>query len=410
MYTIRKYDPKKDLEAGKRIWKEVQWLEAGTDEEFFEAFLTGGRALVAEANHSAECLVTAKSGTLKYLDGELALSIVASVTTSHIARKQGLAKKLTAQLIAEEAEAGALVSTLGIFEQGFYEQLGYGTGGYEHRMSFDPADLKINEELRTPIRLTKDDWQKMHKALINRKRRHGGVNVFPEEYVKAELGWSKNGFGLGYEDGPNGELTHYFWASSKGEHGPLVIHVMAFQTIKQFHELMGVIKSLGDQYRLVKMREPAGIQLQDLVRHPFRSRIVTEKTEFEHTNRATAYWQMRICDLEACIAATHLNSSPVRFNLELDDPLEQILDTSFSWRGIAGKYTISLGPDSIATKGFTADLPLLKTDVGTFTRLWLGSRPATGLAATGYLLGDESLLDELDKVLCLPDPHPDWDY
>lgn len=410
MFTFRKYEPTRDNEAVKRIWHEVQWIEDSADEKLLDAFLLEGRALVADLNGNAECLTTANPGKLKYLNEEVPLSVVTSVTTSRIARKQGLAKKLTAQLIAEEAESGAAVSTLGIFEQGFYDQLGYGSGSYEHWVSFDPADITIRKNIRPPIRLGVEDGKKIHQALQNRTTRHGGVTLYPVPLVEAELAWTKKGFGLGYSDGPQGELTHFVWGKSKGEHGPMVIYFMAFQTVDQFVELMALVKSLGDQIRLVKMREPPGIQLQDLIKHPFRSRIVTEKSDFEHINRATAYWQTRICNLEACIAATHLNSRSLRFNLDLSDPLEKLLDPEMTWRGCGGPYTIQLGPTSKSTRGFDKTLPTLVADIGTFTRLWLGVRSASGLLATGKLSGPEKLIQDLDEVLCLPNPHPDWDY
>lgn len=410
MYVFRNYDHKKDREAVRRIWHEVQWIEDEADEVILDDFLREGRALVAEREGSAECLVTANPGTLKYLKEDLKLSVVTSVTTSRVARKQGLAKKLTAQLIAEEAGAGALVSTLGIFEQGFYDQLGYGSGSYEHWLSFDPADILIDHELRPPLRLTKADHKVIHKALQARRIPHGGVTLLPESIAKAELAWTKKGFGLGYTDGPEGELTHFFWGRSEGEFGPLGIRVMAYQTLDQFVELMAVIKSLGDQIRLVKMREPGGMQLQDLIKTPFRSRIVTEKSKYEHINRAAAYWQSRICDLPGCIKATHLNSRALRFNLDLSDPIEAILKENQPWRGCAGKYTVALGSKSSANPGFEEGLPVLHADIGSFTRLWLGVQPATGLSLTGGLSGPDSLLDDLDEVLNLPKPHPDWDY
>ncbi len=409
MYKFRPYNHETDREAVQRIWLEIQWIEKG-DEPALDAFLKDGRSLVAELAESAECLVTSKMGTLKYLKQDLDLSIVTSVTTSRIVRKQGLAKKLTAQLIAEDAQAGALVSTLGIFEQGFYEQLGYGAGGYEHWISFDPADLTIDQKIRPPKRLTIEDSKIMYHAQINRHRRHGAVSIHTPNYLSAELLWSKNGYGLGYTDGPEGELTHYFWASSKGEHGPVTIHAMAFQTTAQFLELMALIKSLGDAIRLVKMREPAGMQIQDLIKLPFRSRIVTSKSDYEHINRASAYWQTRICNLEACIKATTLNSRPVSFNLRLSDPIEKLLNSDFEWKGCAGEYSLILGPDSEISGGFKPDLPILDTDIGTFTRLWMGVRPASGLAITGKISAPDELLEVLDEVLCLPDPRPDWDY
>lgn len=410
MYTFRKFDHKNDIEAVRRIWQEVQWLPDPKETEMLDAFLKEGRALVAELQGQAECLVTAKPGSLTYLNESLELSVVSSVTTSRIARKQGLAKRLTAQLIAEEAEAGAIVSTLGIFEQGFYDQLGYGSGSYVNWISFDPADILTDIKFRTPVRLNEKDSKQIHQALQNRRTKHGGVTVFPEPFVQAELAWAKDGFGLGYKDGEKGELTHFFYGTSKDEFGPLNIYFLAYQTGDQFLELMSLLKSQGDQIRLVKMREPAGIQLQDLIKNPFRSRIVTEKSKFEHITRASAYWQTRICDLEACIGATHLNSRPLRFNLELSDPLSVLLKERKGWKGCAGEYTVEFGPDSTLKKGFESGLPLLVSDIGTFTRLWLGVKPATGLCITGKLTGPDALLNDLDEVLCLPVPQTDWDY
>ena len=71
---------------------------------------------------------------------------------------------------------------------------------------------------------------------------------------------------------------------------------------------------------------------------------------------------------------------------------------------------VDLGPDSGAELGRDETLPTLTCSVGAFTRLWLGVRPATGLAVTDELRGPEELLRELDRVLLLPEPRPDWDF
>lgn len=410
MYKIREYESEKDIKSVCRIWRETNWIDEDDQDKCVEIFLKEGRGFVAEYDGSAECHVSSKPGILKYLKADLKLSIVSSVTTSRTARKQGLAKKLTAKLIAADATDGALVSTLGIFEQGFYNLFGYGTGSYEHWLTFDPADIITNQKITPPVRLGKEDWQLIHGAMLNRHRRHGAVTVLPSCFLEADLAWTKSAYGLGYTDESTGELTHFFWASTKGEHGPTTIHLMAYQNMDQLNELMALIKTLGDQIRLVKMREPAGIQIQDLIRNPFRKRIVTEKSSFEHLNRGTAYWQMRICDLVACIAATHLNSKELKFNLNLSDPIEELLDNDSAWKGCGGMYIITLGPDSEAKHGFDEGLPTLTADVGAFTRLWLGIRPASGLSATDNLAGSQELLEALDDVLCLPSPHPDWDY
>lgn len=408
---FRAYNPKVDKEATHRIWHEVNWSDNSDDDKAaMDVFLSGGRTMVAELNGAAECLAASMPGTIRYLDEDLTLSAVTAVTTSRIARKQGLAKRLTAQLVAKEAADGAKVSALGIFEQGFYDQLGFGTGGYEHWIGFDPAQLQTETTSRIPRRLTKDDWHMMHQAMLSRQRVHGGINISPEQFMQGEIGWSKNSFGLGYEDGSNGKLSHFFWCRAKGEHGPYTILMMAYQNWEQFLELMALLRTFGDQVRLVQMREPGHIQIQDLIAQPFRHRQLTEKSGYESTNRATAYWQARICDLPGCLEKTHFGGTAVSFNLALHDPIAKHLDENALWQGIGGEYVVTLGAESNAKRGKEAGLPMLTASVGAFTRMWLGVRPASGLAVTDQLAGSPELMAALDHVLRLPEPKPDWDF
>ena len=408
----RPYNPETDYDAVARIWQEIGWVERGNDDqqEGLRCFITDYQGLVAEINGSAECYVATGPGTMRYLENELALSAVAAVATSHVARRQGLARRLTAAAVAHAAVDGALVSGLGVFDQGFYNKLGYGTGVYENWYALDPAHLRVPVNARPPRRVTKDDWEAMHRARHRRLRGHGSCTIEAPAATRSEAMWASNGFGLGYNDGPNGELTHYVWFSSKDlENGPLNAWWMAYENLDQFMELMAVIASLGDQIHLVRMREPAQIQLQDLIDQPFRRNRISEKSNYESRNRSAAYMQFRICDLPACLAATKLEGDAVRFNLRLSDPIEGLLDDSSPWRGVAGDYVVELGPESGAEPGLADTLPILEASIGAFTRLWLGVRPPPGLAATDDLAGPEELLVDLSRILRLPPPKSDWD-
>ena len=409
----RAYDAARDRDAVHRIWYETGWLEPGKaeHEEAMDIFLGAGRALVADVNGEAECLAHTASGSLRYLDEDLAFSCVTAVTTSRVARKRGLAKRLTAAVVAADAAEGALVSGLGMFEQGYYDMLGFGTGGYENWVSFDPARLNVKAKCRVPRRLNADDWAAAHRARLNRARGHGGCNLTPPEITRAEMLATTNGFGLGYADGPGGELSHLMWCSArKTEEGPYMVYWMAYQKPEQFLELMALLQSLGDQVRLLRMREPQGIQLQDLLERPFRIHTLTEKSKFEHKVDAVAYWQMRVLDVPGCLARTKLPTEEVRFNLKLTDPIAEHLIEGSPWRGVAGDYVVTLGPASGAERGNDKSLPALAASVGAFTRMWLGVRPARGLAVTDDLTGPPQLLEALDAILRLPDPKPDWDF
>jgi hypothetical protein len=222
---------------------------------------------------------------------------------------------------------------------------------------------------------------------------------------------TKNGFGLGYCDNSTNELTHHFWCGVDNvEQGPYNIEWITFQTREQFLELMALIKSLGDQVHLVRMHEPPGIQLQDLLEKPLKQYRVTEKSRFQSIMQAAAYWQVRICNLSECMAQTHLPGDKVRFNLRLSDPIDSLLDEKAPWHGLTGNYVVRLGPSSGIETGIDETLPTLVVTIGAFTRMWLGVRPATSLAITDRLSAPQELLEKLDWTLRLPEPKLDWDF
>jgi len=410
--TLRPYDPDRDREAAIRIWREVGWIESETHEKALDSLL-GGCAVrrVGEVNGTAECLVNTTRGSLRYVDEELALSCVTGVTTSRTARRAGLAKRLLAQALAEDAANGAVASELGAFDQGFYDQLGFGTGTLEPFYSLDPQSLRPHGECRVPVRLTVDDGEDIHGCRLARRRGHGAVNVLALGSTQAELLYAENGFGFGFRNGADGRLTHHAWLSAKDvESGPYSVWWMAFRTSEQFHELLAVMRSWGDQVHLVRLAQPPGIQLQDLIERPMRSRRQTEEGKHEVRVTAAAYWQIRILDLVRCLEDTHLEGVEVRFNLTLEDPIAAYLESDASWRGLGGEYVVTLGPSSSAVAGSRIGLPYLRATVGAFSRMWLGVLPASALAWTDRLSGPPELLDALDRILRLPPPHPDWEF
>jgi hypothetical protein len=403
---MRLYDPQRDREAVFRIYREVGWIEEDKGAAF-DALLGASHALVGDVNGSAECLVLSIPGTLDYQGERLRFWGINGVTTSRVARKLGLAQRLTAESVARAADDGAAVMGLGMFEQGFYNQLGFGVGSYVHDVAFDPAELTVDRSFGVPLRLGKEQAAEMHRARLKRMHWHGMVDLEPEGITISECEFPKDAFGLGYRD-TTGELTHYFWCHARNEHGPYNIWWMIYRTWDQFMELLALLKALGDQVHTMTMGEPVGIQMQDLIRKPFKTRRIRRRSEYESGITATAFWQVRICDLAACLQATHLPGPTVRFNLTLDDPITAKLTERAGWRGVSGDYTVTLGQESSAVAGSTPGLPTLTATVNAFSRLWLGVQPATGLAVTDDLYGPPELLRQLDRTLRLPPPNMDW--
>lgn len=407
---IRDYRPNEDVEACRRTWNESGWVDGAKNEEAFRLFVESGRSVVGVVDGSAECLVNVHPGTLRYLDEEIPLACVSGVATSRIVRRQGLAGRTTARALADEAHAGTLVAAIGVFDQGFYNRLGFGNGPYETWCTFDPAQLVVGRPPRTPARLTPIDWQAVHQGRLQRFRSHGAATILAGGLTHADMLWGEKSFGLGYRN-EAGTLTHHLWCSTdKPRRGPYSVDWMAFRTRDEFHELMALIHSLSDQIHSIEMHEPAGLQLQDLLRQPFKGRRMTEASPHVQRMTASAYWQVRILDLPGALAATHLPGGSSRFNLELRDPIGDALPPGSPWTGVAGGYVVTLGPESSARRGTDPSLPTVRASINAFSRAWLGVRSPSRISWTDDLDAPSSLLAALDRVLALPSPASDWDY
>jgi hypothetical protein len=409
----RYFDPEGDQEAAQRIWHEVGWKDKTkeNDRKGLNIFSRCGRGYVAEVHDEPECIVFTTPGSLCYQQRDVRLVAIAGVTTGLAGRKQGLAMGLTARAVAEAAADGVAIAGLSTFEQGFYNRLGFGNGAYEHRWRLDPSSLALSDAVRPPRRLTVKDGAAMHRARLARKRHHGAVSFVPSGITESVAMWTENGFGLGYFDGPDGELTHCLWCGTDNMlNGPYLVEYMAWQTGEQLLELLGLLKQWGDQVRLVVLDEPAGIQLQDFMERPSHHFEITEKAKFASGNRAYSYFQYRILDLAACVGTTRVTGPELSFNLALSDPMSVRPVEGVPWKGVAGDYRVTFGKESGVEPGHDADLPTLNASIGAFTRLWMGVRPATGLAVTDALDGPQELLEALDQALRLPTPVTDWQY
>jgi hypothetical protein len=333
---------------------------------------------------------------------------VTGVATSFVGRKEGLAARLTSHAVADNSHCA--VAGLGFFEQGFYNQFGFGTSPYDIWIQFDPANLKSSVTARRPERITADDYKAVHESRLRTPRRHGGQTIGPEGFTRIRMKRGKKAFGLGYR-ADDGRITHMAWFGKRpGEDGPLHVHWLTYETPEQLVELMGMMKRMGDQVRTISMHEPPGFQIQDLVKHPIRDNIARDGSKHhEVKSSALAHRQLRMNDPVTCLAATSLPSEPVRFNLELADPIERFLDEG-KWRGCSGKYVVALGGKSSCTKGTDPTLPTAAASVNAFTRLWMGALPATTLAVTDDLSAPAELLAALDDALVLPTPRNAWGY
>ncbi len=405
---IRAFELDRDLSAVKRIWREVGWVDKDNEKEL-DGFFGCGNTLLATLSGEAECSVHVSEGQIRMGSLELPLCAVTAVTTSRIARGHAFAQRLTARQLAWGFEQGAKVSALGMFDQGFYDKLGFGTGAYDHEVTFDPATLLVEHSVPTPSRLSCDDSAAMHAALCNRNKVNGSVSLSSPQLFRAGLGFESKGFGLGYYHGA--VLSHFMWLIPQGERGPYRVAYCAYQNTNQMMELFGLLKSLADQVYSVTMIEPAEIQLQSILSRPIRNAALTQRSKHAAQNRAIAWWQARILDVAACIASVQTKQRTV-FQLNVTDPLEKLLDTDSAsrWRGVAGSYIVELDEESGAEVGENDNLPQLNCSVNALSRLLMCVNNATSLAVTDDFVAPQELLMSLDVAIHGAMPKLGWDF
>ncbi|MBY5162145.1 GNAT family N-acetyltransferase [Salsipaludibacter albus] len=389
-----------DHDAIVRVYREVGWLEDG-EAAHLDPWLADATKLVGTVDDAPEAIGTRHAGHIMVDTTDLPFAAVTSIAVAPVGRRRGLASSLTARTVVEAAEEGFALALLGIFDQGFYDRFGFGTGATTLLHHFDPAALTVDPPTRQPVRLTVDDWEEIQAATRRRWRSHGGV-VFDEPgFVRGELGWAKPFIALGLRDDA-GELTDLLWGEPKGEHGPWKVYALTYREPSGLLDLLGLLRLMGDQVHSVQVAEPAELSLEDVLDQPFRHRRATSKAEHAAHVEAFAHWQARILDLPAVVAARPWAGTPVRFVVEVDDPLAHRDDVDFD--DVHGTWTVELASSSTATRGATDDLPVVRAGVGAFTRLLLGVAPASGLALVDQLDGPTELLARLDRALATARP------
>ena len=405
------YDEALHKAGAQLVWHDCGWSDKVDACESLDTFFDLGPTWVGIRDEAVQSVVHTAAATLRYQQSDIRLQAVTGVTTSLQARRGGVAAKTLAHAMAAGAANGAVVSALGIFDQGFYDRLGYGSLDIMRLIRFDPKDIRVDATARPPLRFTEKDVDEIHAARSRRWLRHGGIHFDSAKRTLADMQECTNGIGFGYRDYPDGSVSHMIWFSRKdAENGPFRVIFTVWDTREQLRELMAFLHSLADQVHLVVMEEPPGIALQDFIHRPLRSRAITQKSKYETGITAMTYQQARIVNLQAAIETLSVHGPSIDFNLIIKDPVTRFLPQDAPWFGCGGNYTIHFGETSTLKVGHTDGLETLSADIGAFSRLWLGSRTATALAVTSDFDGPDSLLSALDACICLQIPRFDWNF
>ena len=410
--TLRPYNSNNDGKDLFRVIRECGWPDPEKNKALQEAwknFAESGNADVAEWKGHVEASITSHRGSIRMMDRELPLCAVTSVCVGHILRRTGTASKLTARLLAREASECS-VAALGMFDQGFYDKLGFGAFPYTYTVSVDPNTLMVPSLKRRPVRLSHADIDRMLKNILKRRINHGQVQISLREFFMLSLHEIEDGFGIGFEN-DDGEITHHMWMAAKSENGPYNVYWMIYEDYDGLMELLSFMKSLSDQVNCFKFTEPYGMQIQDLLLRPFRTREISAEGKYRNEITAESWQQARILNMEKTFAVIRIPHGQIDFNLDLNDPIESSLPEDSEWRGLGGQWTIRIGEQvSTATQGHQNNLPLLRASVNALTRLVFGVQMASSLSVLDDFSAPNDLIESLDESLRLPNPNMDLSF
>lgn len=411
---FERYNAERDGASCARIWDETGWADRDdeSDQQRLRDMWAGCKGWVTRLSGEAECFVLTSSGSIRHQSTDLPFSGVMAVTTSRVARKQKLASRLTAHAVATDANEGAAVSGLGMFEQGFYNRLGFGSLPPQTLHTFDPAKLTAPIPERVPVRLQlRQDGEAIHASRLSRKRMHGGLNFLSPLITRGAACAGKKHFGLGFRDEDGSVGPHFVCRELPGENGPYAVQWIAYRTYPELLELLGLIRSLGDAIRSVHIPAPPGVQLQDFLDAPLQQVIASAGGNHAKATRSMSWQQVRICDLEQCVSALSIDDEAIEFNLVLTDPITRFLDEGKGWRGCGGEYWVCIASESEGRKAPpNPSLPTLHASVNAFSRLWLGAATAEWLQVSEELDGPPELIYRLSSALRLPAPAYDWAF
>ena len=162
------------------------------------------------------------------------------------------------------------MATLGMFEQGFYDRVGFGSGPYLHEVVVDPGTLAVGHvPYRQPLRLSTPrlrrvppappatppaPWWRHHRTARSDARR---APLARQAAVRPRLS-------------QRGRSTHPRVPRDPrtANTGPYHVRYLAYEQADQLLELLRLLRELSDQVHSVKLIEPAGVQLQDLINAP----------------------------------------------------------------------------------------------------------------------------------------------
>ena len=393
------------------LHKDAGWnLELDGFDEGLRFHVPDCTVRVAADDERVHSAVLGAEGQFRYLDRTLRLSAITGVLTASWARRRGYAGRLLAELLEEEQQRGAVVASLGVFDQGFYNRYGFGNMGRDPVLVLNPSAIRVPRKVSgalgaagtriVPISHRDDD--EVYAAHIRRYTGHGACTIVKRGFIQGFLRYAgEQSFGLGIAVGDR-LVAHFFGRRVSEEHVDLFW--LCADTQEYYIQLLALLRTLSDQLTQVKIVMPPDVMVYDFLERPLQWGVV-----HRHSFDDLLFWQLRVLDVVRAVEAVSIPlASPLRFVAEISDPI--VAHSPSGWRGCAGEYTMSIGLESRCVRGAEVGLSRVRMSIGAFSRFWSGAASARALACSDEFAAEDALLERLTREYCVPRPRRDCDF
>lgn len=338
----------------------------------------------------------------QWIGGEvLGMCGVGTVAISPVHRRRGLGAQLVAEGLRAAHERGDVVSALYPFRSTFYRNLGYGQADEALQFQFEPQLLPDSPE-RERVSLLADDAARAEAlALYGEWCRTQTGQLERSASLWAELCAPHDQVLVGYRNGA-GRLEGYALGVYRADlaSGTRILEVdeLVWTTPESRRGLYGWVASLGDQWRSVVLRALPSHRLGDWIREPRLPRGSAPLWRLWAPSATVMQGTMfRILDMHGAWSQRSI-AAGTSLDVVVEVRDAQLQQNDGTWR-----LVLDGGRAEAAREGTRE--PMIRTDISTLSRLYIGALPASAAHTAGLLeCSRPELLPRLDAALALPEP------
>lgn len=316
---------------------------------------------------------------------------LAAVAVDETARRRGVGRELCEDAVRIARERGDVLSVLYPFRPAFYRALGWGTVGELHTYRFRPESLTpyLPDAVRRADERDAAGMAACYAAIA--QQANGPIQRTPRIWRHHLDGNALHAYVTG-DDRVSGYLLVRFGRSGSPDERPLYVRELMAADQDVYRALLGWVSAQRDAWRVVLYEATPDEHFVHRLSEPRPPGFHSTRNLWAPVARIARGPMLRILDVPRALEQRTRwgPSAPVRFGLELSDPIVP---------ENAGSFDVEYD-GSRATVRRAAHTPLLRTTIDAFAQIFAGELSVRAALMLGLAVadGDIAAIDTLFRV------------